>query len=1285
MSNAQEIPSPCTKRTRNRKSKKNRLTWMSNITDQGALQQLIFQKECTEGNADMIGGETLRSSVIPIIPTVQQDPDNAVQDSTLMNQLLATQGEQPAFVHAPLQEYVNVEDDGHIPEQIPDNIPNTDEADGYHEIDEVVEEGSFIDLVDDMSLAPEEEHAESLVDDAVEVEVLARNDLRKLLRRRLKIKMTMQTFLGAVTVYGKARFSLRQYEHLCFILKGLTGSSHLPSVNSVRQTIWPYFARTLFVPSRIRQLPVNERFALSRQGCSRDSDGVWRRSTLVVLPSEWAKIDVATLFIYEELFRSHGTKSVRELRIEDCAIIQQREVLSNRSRRLWVRKRRLQVPACEGDAISLQCVEKPLIRSNSPTFYGWVELDDDTGNPDVGRNHGFIGEVRVTFSVGAAGGEQSNELFDWERSIMEQLLTKSNEASHDGVKQNRSANRPRSRRRRLWETSNSSEFAHQPQDFSILPGDVCTILRPTQTSNGESSICVFVNRFWRSATRDSGDFILWFVQSSTTPTNVYLVDGVPLLVETDNTMKSDPFTAVHDRDVRSGILQSGEPYVVYRMLLYCDDFNPRSLLFPRGSVGGCYMIPIGLSLQRRRGLTSIRPIALTPPGVSTNYVLDDIIEDIVEGTVSGFDGEDASGRKVKIFLDVVGFVADYPASSNVLDVMSHAAKAPCTHCTFRHRSAPGDTDYAYSTNIDSSHSSFVRGMHRTVSVRQSTLSDDDAKWLGMRKGGISVIDEPGQWPLLKLTKTLQSRQSEIPFNMEGERVVSGFFDAYLSNAVAPDHLLTGLGSHLLDVMFKQLEDTAMKRRVDIVICSTLKQIGCHSQTTICNVKMDCAHSMSMSAMYGVLLIMPYVLKSLSLEKKTPTYALFTTLHKIVGLTFWWPAIGTDGEKAVDYVHGSKRDEYYSDLQRLAVQYLTEVSLFCKAYPSAKSKVDRPNVHRLLELFSHTIPIFGHGLFVAELVFESAHQPLKAALSRNTSCNAHIPALEQLLGRDWFTRIAELWDCFERGDATQRAMAMKGLRLLMVGSESANLRPLDDPDDDRLESECDAHIFNILDSVAGKRLTSWYGSRPGRWDTEGQWRGSGVVKVGEQSQSDNIDRKKQFREMALRMVEQCCAREPTGSLSPSPFEKALLKKRGAAGKSYPQHVVRIGDVVEAFLKDADVQSVIEEPNEEGIGSIALFLVRAIVGWESSDPWALVTRMKKGGQENLYVPLSNHLRATQLLLISPSVRKVCAVHACDVADTCSVDFTSKTISHTISMSQGESFYLLRRQDGYPCRNA
>ena len=92
----------------------------------------------------------------------------------------------------------------------------------------------------------------------------------------------------------------------------------------------------------------------------------------------------------------------------------------------------------------------------------------------------------------------------------------------------------------------------------------------------------------------------------------------------------------------------------------------------------------------------------------TNHVLDFIIDDIVEGSTTGFPCVDAFSNKLRVFFDVLGFIGDYPASNAVVDTAGQSAIAPCTHCSFVRSNNTGMSVYAFSTSITSSNSTYRR-------------------------------------------------------------------------------------------------------------------------------------------------------------------------------------------------------------------------------------------------------------------------------------------------------------------------------------------------------------------------------------------------------------------------------------------------------------------------------------------------------------------------------------------------------------------------------------------------
>lgn len=290
----------------------------------------------------------------------------------------------------------------------------------------------------------------------------------------------------------------------------------------------------------------------------------------------------------------------------------------------------------------------------------------------------------------------------------------------------------------LFEDVNTQRSALNTSEFYVLPADVCTVLLPWAIKPDDPisipNFSVLNNRFWRTQASRSSQIIFSFNCDLRDPSHASID------IEFQADVKDSPRLCTNSHEQKrtcyvpktNGKLEDGRTFFVYRTLLYCDDFLPRSALFPKGSVGGCYMIPLSMSLRRRRGLGAIRTISLTPPGVSTNFVLDYLINEILKATVHGVPAIDANGKLVYIFIEVVGFVGDYPESSKVIDLLSHSAGTPCTMCSFRYRSLENAARYAYAVTIHSFNSSFTRGMRRTLYLRSSITHTDDLKMLGMK-------------------------------------------------------------------------------------------------------------------------------------------------------------------------------------------------------------------------------------------------------------------------------------------------------------------------------------------------------------------------------------------------------------------------------------------------------------------------------------------------------------------------------------------------------------------------
>jgi hypothetical protein len=66
----------------------------------------------------------------------------------------------------------------------------------------------------------------------------------------------------------------------------------------------------------------------------------------------------------------------------------------------------------------------------------------------------------------------------------------------------------------------------------------------------------------------------------------------------------------------TGFLQDERKYMMYRAMLYADDF--KADVTRKVNYGGCYLLPIEIMPEERAGFSSVRCITLTPPNVSKN-------------------------------------------------------------------------------------------------------------------------------------------------------------------------------------------------------------------------------------------------------------------------------------------------------------------------------------------------------------------------------------------------------------------------------------------------------------------------------------------------------------------------------------------------------------------------------------------------------------------------------------------------------------------------------------------
>lgn len=703
------------------------------------------------------------------------------------------------------------------------------------------------------------------------------------------------------------------------------------------------------------------------------------------------------------------------------------------------------------------------------------------------------------------------------------------------------------------------------------------------------------------------------------------------------------------------------------------------------------MSPSGFNIRARRSQSTIRAVSLTPSGISTNLVFEYIIKDIVDGSVSGIESIDAYGNDVLIFLEITGFVGDYPASSAAIDVKGHTSSTPCTHCTFPRQVLMGSSMYAYATVFHSGHSAYRRSQKRSFSVRAFGLSKTVAKNLGMKVYDSSDNCLKGKRPLLNLADSFNAAISSS--NRHEDNLDLHRFDGYDANIIAPEHLITGLFKGLLTLCFIHIPDDESRHKLTILIRAQVLEHGFQTQSTLFK-KGKLVPGLSMSTLYCILTALPAALQSIGHLDSNPMKSMLLHLHRFSSLAFWRPCFHSDGELAWSFVHGECISSYHHLLQRIAANFAKSVHRYCKSNPSLARHIDRPNVHRLLELSIHTIPNFNHLGYICELVYESAHQPLKYFLSRNHTAGSHIYALQLILAKDWLVRLWYLWHIHtsSKESESDKFFALVGLIHLLAGSNSHTIDWKSPSVKDILE-ELRTYIYSLLNDTIEKRLAKWYSDYAFMQHGESKWVLQSALNMSTIPSS--------ARSFHILVLHTFATLSMTTAASLTLHSSAKLN-RGHGSNSIGSHErLNVGDIVQMLLPSDFSTHTFLRDLQTSSGSPTFLAVSAFISETDGTSWLALKHCRKLSQvmdnqlpdfcvdPTLRVSIpplhTPDISDTHFFRLNPFVKKVGVMHNCSSSTGCTFSITTKAVTHSTTTVAGGEFFLLTRSMGYPPRRS
>ena len=172
-----------------------------------------------------------------------------------------------------------------------DDQENDDESNSPADVDPILEEIETLEPMEadnDRSLTTQQHFNDN-------------ENMEKAARILTSVKrfMSRPILLGAISLYGKVRYTLEHYDHLVEMMKDGESGTRLPSSVTMRKSVFPQMIKTILVQSSIQQFKTKASFTPYLSMTS--TLGNRQKEAVVVLPSAWARMDIRSLHVIREL------------------------------------------------------------------------------------------------------------------------------------------------------------------------------------------------------------------------------------------------------------------------------------------------------------------------------------------------------------------------------------------------------------------------------------------------------------------------------------------------------------------------------------------------------------------------------------------------------------------------------------------------------------------------------------------------------------------------------------------------------------------------------------------------------------------------------------------------------------------------------------------------------------------------------------------------------------------------------------------------------------------------
>ena len=717
------------------------------------------------------------------------------------------------------------------------------------------------------------------------------DDLLKTIKAGLRRMATWDRLFSFLAINGTIRFNKVLYEMMRNAIHTCSdGARTLVCYKTIKAQQNEYFLSTCAPLSKIYFLQHNEKklsnLSLSNNKSVMDCNGVTQQIANVVnivLPSSYATFDLQNYVMYREIYHANHLSDNRLYSIERSNLCVNRQSSIGSCKSFWVQCDGLPHPLSVDDPVSFLCIN-PSDTLAVDQIWPTVNRSTRTGNLDQEQIsiHGILGPQWCVTKTGYRS-KRSTTISSDDLSVSEALIynsLRSSSASNfydstDNVRVRCNASQANNlKKRKLTRSSRvdrrSSKTSkatsaylsdYDPVDVIIYPSDICVFLRPTKSVNVSNLVCLFIASFVSGAKQQPAERLVWLISDNKTVSSNDHGQLTLKAIATANVKQISgrlkDRSELHNIEPSApmGTLDDGTPYYVYRFGLFADEFKEKKSMKNTRNVCGIYMSVLGLSIQFRQTLAGCRVLSIVPYGLDPNLALNIIIDDVVRGATEGVEIVDLHGKKCLVFLDLVCFFGDFVKMAAVTDTCGHSSKSFCTYCGVQRAQNNGGTArYIYSSAITCRRLGYMRCDERIDIFRAMRLSDEELKLVGLKQ---IPSDSARLIPLRYFSDKLLENRSVIRQTSSGRHVVPSVFDSSLSTAVAPDHLITGLISSILQTCFNHVRTKDERLHIETRILSSAASNGLfsngrflyHEGSSFKGIK----NNMTMSTLYIILL------------------------------------------------------------------------------------------------------------------------------------------------------------------------------------------------------------------------------------------------------------------------------------------------------------------------------------------------------------------------------------------------------------------------------------------------